>query len=107
MGPIPLTTPVRYFRGGNDLRPKPHDVKIDPQTGLLKTGYGVSVYNNPARVARFGGAFRLGPIPEGLRIIQRGRDPEHFEVVPATPMSLDEYAGLLAQIDLTEVAIDP
>jgi hypothetical protein len=101
-----LTTPDWYYRGGSDLRPRPHDIKIDPRSGLLKTGYGVSVYNNPGRVARFGGAFRLGLIPEGLTIIQRGRDPEHFEVVPAYPMSLDDYTGLLARIELTEVLID-
>jgi hypothetical protein len=104
---VTLATHAWYYRGGRDLRPRPHDVKIDSQTGQLRTGYGISVYDNPARVARFGGAFRLDGIPEGLKVIQRGRDPEHFEVGPAYPMTLDEYADLLAQVTLTEVAVGP
>jgi hypothetical protein len=98
-----LSETVWYYRGGRDLTPRPHDVRIDRQTGLLKIGYGISVFSNPERVAKFGGAFRLDQIPEGLIVIQRGKDPEHFEVVPSSPMSLEDYSTLLSHIILSIV----
>ena len=90
-----------YYRGGRALEPKPGEVKVDPGTGLLRTTYGISVSSTPEGLERFGGAFVIGGVPETLRIIQRGRRPEHFEVVPARPMSLEDYRAELAKITLT------
>jgi hypothetical protein len=45
-----------YFRGGNTLQPKPRDVRIDPTTGLVQTTHGVSVFDQPDGLDRFGGA---------------------------------------------------
>jgi hypothetical protein len=42
-------------------------------------------------------------VPDNLRIIQRGRDPHHFEIVPAAPMTRAEYEAALGQISLTPV----
>jgi len=42
-------------------------------------------------------------VPETLRIVQRGRDLHHYEVVPAMPMTLTEYEGALGQIVLVPV----
>src|ERR1051325_4578479 len=94
---------VSVYRGGISLRFRRDEVKIDPLTGLLRTTYGISVDTDPEFVRRFGGAFRITNVPEGLEIIQRGRRPEHFEIVPAYPMTEDRYQELLDKIDLEPV----
>jgi hypothetical protein len=60
-----------YYRGGNSLKPWPDEVKIDPATGLLKTTHGVSVWNRPNGLEKFGGAHKVTGIPPELRIINR------------------------------------
>jgi hypothetical protein len=39
-------------------------------------------------------------MPPELMIVQVGRDPTHFEIVPVSPMTLDEYDQALAKIVL-------
>jgi hypothetical protein len=92
-----------YYRGGNSVQPKPSEVRFDPTTGLLKTTRGISVYDRPDNLDRFGGAHRVTNIPDSLRIIQHGRDPRHFEIVPARPMTLAEYEKALNELVLTAV----
>jgi hypothetical protein len=92
-----------FYRGGNSLQPTAHDIRIDPTTGLLRTTHGVSVYDRPDNLDRFGGAHRVTGLPASLRIVQRGRDPHHHEIVPAGPMTLAEYENALSQIVLTAV----
>jgi hypothetical protein len=92
-----------YFRGGNSLTPRPRDVKVDPATGLLQTTRGISVFSHPGNLDRFGGAYRVSDIPDELRVIQHGRNPTHFEIVPAHPMTLTEYEEALGKITLTPV----
>jgi hypothetical protein len=77
-----LRTDTVFYRGGSSVVPKPGEVRIDPTTGLLRTTHGISVYDRPDGLERFGGAFRVTSLPEGLRIMQRGRDPHHHEVTP-------------------------
>ena len=89
-----------YFRGGNSLKPKSGEVRVDATTGLLKTTRGVSVYSHPDGLERFGGAYRVANVPEELRIVQRGRDRTHFEIVPARPMTMAEYEEALGRIVL-------
>jgi hypothetical protein len=79
-----------FYRGGRSLKPKPREVKIDPTTGLVLPQRGVSVFNRPDNLDRFGGAFLVTNIPDSLRIIQQGRDPAHHEIVPAAPMTMDD-----------------
>ena len=94
---------ARFYRGGNSLRPRPGEVRVDPTTGLLRTTHGVSVFDRPDNLDRFGGPYELLAVPDKLRIIQRGRDPHHFEIVPSAPMSPAEYEEALAQIVLASV----
>lgn len=93
----------RYFRGGSSLAPRPNDVRIDPLTGLLRPGRGVSVFSVPDGLERFGGAFEVTNLPPNLAVIQTGRNPNHYELAPATPMTLAEYEAALAQVVLTPV----
>lgn len=93
-----------YYRGGNSLKPNLREVRIDPRTGLLKTTHGISVYGRPDNLHRFGGAYRIDDVPEEPKIIQRGRDPHHYEIVPAVPMPFAEYEEALSKITLTPVS---
>ncbi len=99
--PLP---PQALFRGGADLTPRLGiDVLIDRYTGLLRTDRGIFLFDDPAQVERFGGAYRVESIPEGLKMQQRGRDPGHYELMPAEPMSFERYVALLKQVVLRPV----
>lgn len=92
------------FRGGSELTPRlGTDVLIDRTSGLLRTDRGISLFDDPARVARFGGAYQVESIPEGLKVQQRGRDLGHYELMPAEPMSFERFTDLLQQVALREV----
>ena len=94
---------VHFYRGGNSLTPRSDEVKTDPATGLLRTTHGVSVFDRPDNLGRFGGAYRLTNLPGELQIVQRGRDPHHHEIVPARPMTMSEYEEALSRIVLVPV----
>jgi hypothetical protein len=80
-----------YFRGGTSLTPRSQDYRVDPVTGLLQPTRGVSVLDRPHGLDRFGGAFRVTAVPDTLRIIQRGLNQHHNEIVRERPMTLAEY----------------
>jgi hypothetical protein len=89
------------YRGGDDLTPKPYDVRIDKQTGMMRPGYGVSLNTDPLKMEQqFGSAYQVGSIPDGLEIIQRANDLTHYEIVPVYPMTFEQYANLLKQVVL-------
>ncbi|HEX9990210.1 MAG TPA: hypothetical protein VGE45_17260 [Chloroflexia bacterium] len=88
------------YRGGSDLTPRKFDVDIDSRTGLLKPTRGVSVHMDPKSLEKFGGAYRIKSLPEGLQLKQRGKDLNHYEIVPAEPMSFEQYAELLKRVIL-------
>jgi hypothetical protein len=92
-----------YYRGGNSLKPTTLDVRYDRVSGLLRTTRGVSVFDRPAGLDRFGGAYRISGIPDTVKVVQVGRDPHHFEIVPAQPMTFAEFETALQQIALTRV----
>ena len=69
----------------------------------MRDTHGVSVYDNPSSVVRRG----LDPflvdsmtIPPELRVIQRGVDPHHYEIVPRHGANLtpQEFTSCLLQI---------
>jgi hypothetical protein len=92
-----------YYRGGSSLKPKSFEVRVNPGTGLLKLTHGVSVFDRPDNLDRFGGAYEITNVPAGPTIIQRGRDPRHFEIVLAQPMTFAEYETELSKIVLISV----
>lgn len=96
--------PQALFRGGPDLTPRLGiDVLIERNTGLLRTDRGISLFDDPATVGRFGAAYTVESFPEGLKIQQRGRDPGHYELMPAEPMTFERYVELLKQVVLHPV----
>lgn len=96
---LPAGIPPVY-RGGRSLTFKPHEVKRNRLTGLLKTTHGISVDASPKHVAPFGGAYLVRSIPRLLTIVQRGQRASHYEIVPAGPMTPAHYQLLLDQVEL-------
>jgi len=50
-------------------------------------------------IQKYGGAFPVNKLPEGLKAVQSGK-PGHFVVAPSAPMSFENFQRLLNQIDL-------
>ena len=70
-------------------------------TGNVKTTHNVSVFDNPVSVINKGfepNKIDMSKISDKLKIIQRGNDLKHFEIVPAQPMPLVDYINELAKI---------
>jgi hypothetical protein len=97
-----------YYRGAKpgeepSFVPRPNDYKVDTNTGFVKDTHGVSVFDNPGSVSRNNYVphqIDMDTVPDSLRIIQRGNDPRHFEIVPKPGANLtpDEYTNALCQI---------
>ena len=87
------------YRGGNDMTLKQGEYRLNAD-GLVKPTHGLSVNADPNAVAKFGGAYKVQSIPEGLKVIQRGQNLMHFEIVPEYAMSLENYQALLYQVQL-------
>lgn len=66
----------------------------------IKASRFLASFNRPDHLDRFSGAYRVTGVPEELKIIQRGRDPSHFEIVRARPMTLAEYEAALGKFVL-------
>jgi RHS repeat-associated protein len=92
---------VPVFRGGNSLMVKPNEIKI--KDGLVQPTHGVSVNVNSDDVAKFGGAYEVKNLPSGLKMLQRGKDVGHFEIVPTKAIPIEDYQKLLNQIELSPV----
>jgi hypothetical protein len=98
----------RFFRGARpgeepSFVPRPNEYKVDSSTGSVRPTHGVSVFDNPASVSSKGFVpyeVDQSTIPSELRIIQRGGDPRHYEIVPQQGISLtpQQYTDLLCQI---------
>ncbi|MEU0092656.1 LamG-like jellyroll fold domain-containing protein [Kribbella sp. NPDC006257] len=84
------------------FKPKPHEYKVDKETGFVKETHGVSVFDDANELAEKYLPHRIDPetFPRTLRIIQRGRNEHHFEIVPAPGANLtpQRYAEELAKI---------
>ena len=78
-------------------------MEIDRITGLVLPKRGISVVSRPDNLDRFGGPYRVTQLPVELKIIKRGLDTYHFEIVPVWPMTLQEYEQSLAKIVLIRV----
>ena len=86
-----------FYRGGNDFTAIEGDYKLTSD-GLVKSTHGVSVNTDPMAVSKFGTPHKIVDIPDGLKIIQRGLNPLHYERVPSSPMTIIEYQTLLSKI---------
>jgi hypothetical protein len=76
--------------------------KYLPPADQVKCFFLTSPFIEPATdpdgLARFGGAHELESIPEGLEIKQVGQNPNHYELTPKEPMTMEQYQNLLNQV---------
>jgi hypothetical protein len=89
-------TEVSIFRGGASLEVRSIDVKI--VDGMVQPTHGLSLGLDAASLQKFGGAYRIKSIPGELKIIQRGGNMGHFEIVPRVPMTLERFQELLKSV---------
>ncbi|MGN6711392.1 cellulose binding domain-containing protein [Anaerocolumna jejuensis] len=94
---------VSVYRGGNNFTIKPGEIKVDKVTGIVKDTHGVSLNVNPSAVSKYGGAYKIDSLPDGLKIIQQGKNVEHYVIVPSRSMGVDEFQGLLNQIKTSPI----
>jgi hypothetical protein len=71
------------------------------RAALMLPTRGVSIFDQPDGLERFGGAYLVGVIPESLQIVKIGRNPHHFEIAPASLMTFETHEAELAKISLT------
>ena len=69
--------------------------------GNVQPTHGVSVFDNPDSCSCRGFVpheVDSESVSEDLKIIQRGKDPAHFEIMPANPMAEGDYKSALGNI---------
>jgi filamentous hemagglutinin len=95
------------FRGGNSLEAR-LGVDVKPASdGLIHPNsangkpQGLSLNLDPKDqfIQKYGGAFPVERLPEGLQVIQSGK-PGHYVIAPSAPMTFDNYQQLLKQVQL-------
>lgn len=106
---VAAETGPRFFRGARgadspSFSPRPNEFKVDPETGLVHDTHGVSVFDNPESVSSKGFTpheINQSTIPDELRIIQRGQDPHHYEIVPQPGANLtpEQFGACLSRIE--------
>ena len=99
-----------FYRGAKpgdapSFEPRPNDFKVDPATGAVKPTHGVSVFDNPGSVTSKGFVpheVDLSSVPPELRIVQRGADPAHFEIMPQVGADLtpEQYGSTRGRGDV-------
>jgi len=89
---------TNYYRGGDNMTVRAHEVKL--KGGMVQPKRGISVNSNPLdpNVVNFGGAYRLANIPKGLTV--RFTKGTHYEIIPTQAMTLNQYQNLLNMIKL-------
>jgi DNA segregation ATPase FtsK/SpoIIIE-like protein len=95
-----------YYRGGSDLTPRVGvDVRVDKQTGELRPGRGISLFDDPdhPKLQRFDEVHEVVSYPKDLTIQQQGQDSHHHELAPAQPMSFERFVSLIEQVVLRRI----
>jgi hypothetical protein len=97
------------YRGGNSLTPRAGsdyrldkiDKKVHPTRGPDNRPQGLSVNVDPTNVnVQKDGAFQVSEIPEGLKLVQDGKDPGHYVIAPAYAMTEKAFLELLTKVKL-------
>lgn len=82
---------------------KPGEVKVDKSTGMVTRQRGVSLNTDAGKMSKYGGAYQIDSLPDGLQVKQVGSDPGHYEIVPEYPMSQADFQSKLNQIKTSPV----
>jgi RHS repeat-associated protein len=89
------------FRGGGTFVIPDNNSGIRIVGGLVQPTYGLSVNVDPLNkhVVDKGGAYLIIRFPSALKIIRRGDNPGHYEIVPREPMPREEFQKFLYEIE--------
>jgi hypothetical protein len=89
----------KVYRGGDNLKARSNDVRIDKKTGLVKPGRGISLSSDAgAMEEQFGSAREITSVPGELQIVRTSGN--HFEIAPRAPMTMERYQQLLNQVGM-------
>ena len=86
-----------YYRGGDSFKAREIDVKRTKE-GLVQTTHGVSLNTDKSQLSRFSKISQVDSIPDSLRIIQRGKSPTHYEIIPKFSMTFEKFNEELSKI---------
>ncbi len=114
VGGTGVNSETPLFRGGNSLNARfGVDVKaasdglIHPTTTNGKPqGLSLNLNPNDPFIQKYGGAFPVDSVPEGLQIVQSG-NPGHYVIAPSAPMSFERYQQLLSKVQLRNFNLLP
>ena len=87
------------YRGGTSLELKPGEVPIT-KDGYVKMKSGPSVNTDIAKAAKFGVPTKIKYIPDGLKLVQTGKDLGHYVIAASRSMTMNEYLSLLSKVKL-------
>ena len=86
-----------YYRGGDSFKASVKDVRRTKE-GLVKTTRGVSLNTDKSQLSRFSKISQVDSIPDSLRIVQCGKNPTHYEIIPKFSMTFEKFNEELSKI---------
>ena len=86
-----------YYRGGDSFKAREQDVKRTKE-GLVKSARGVSLNTDKSQLSRFSKISQVDSIPDSLRIVQCGKSPTHYEIIPKFSMTFEKFNEELSKI---------
>ena len=86
------------YRGANGNSPL-FQLKGGEYKFTSETVRGLSVQvDAPMLTNARGAAYQITDLPTGLRIVQQGKDAGHFEIIPSSQVSQEQFQSLLNRI---------
>lgn len=86
-----------YYRGGDSFKARELDVKMT-EGQIVQPTRGVSLNTDKSQLSRFSKISQVDSIPDSLRIIQRGENPTHYEIIPKFSMTFEKFNEELSKI---------
>jgi RHS repeat-associated protein len=94
---------VNIYRGANGDNPL-FQLKGGEYKYTEQSVRGLSLHvDAPKLSAGRGAAYKLTELPKGLKIVQQGKDPGHFEIIPTSKISQEQFQSLLNKIKYVKV----
>lgn len=86
-----------YYRGGDSFKARELDVKMT-KGQIVQPARGVSLNTDKSQLSRFSKISQVDSIPDSLRIVQRGKSPTHYEIIPKFSMTFEKFNEELSKI---------
>lgn len=86
-----------YYRGGDSFKARELDVKMT-KGQIVQPARGVSLNTDKSQLSRFSKISQVDSIPDSLRIVQCGKSPTHYEIIPKFSMTFEKFNEELSKI---------